>query len=172
MPRNAETTKAKIFAAAYALLFRQGYSRTSMDSIAAAAGVTKKTLYYHFDSKDALVEALLDQQRERALAMFKGWTDPDAECPSDFVRWLFSKLLLWTENSPWYGSGFTRLTMELADMKGHPARVAAHRHKSEVEKWLANELKRLGQEKHEDVARELMLLTNSLHNTAAPAGLI
>ena len=34
----------------------------SVDAMAEAAGVTKRTLYYHFESKDALVAAVLDHQ--------------------------------------------------------------------------------------------------------------
>lgn len=129
-----------------------------MDAIAASAGVTKRTLYYHFNSKDALVAALLEHQQARALSMFQGWADPGASDPSVFVKSLFGKLHDWTTNSPWYGSGFTRLTMELADLRGHPARIAAHQHKAEIEKWLSGELDRLGQDRPEDVARQLMLL--------------
>ena len=129
-----------------------------MDAIATAAGVTKKTLYYHFESKDALTAALLEHQQPRALALFQGWADPTATDPAAFGKSLFSKLRVWASRSPWYGSGFTRLTMELADLPGHPARNAAHRHKAEVERWLSGELGRLGQEHPEQTARQLMLL--------------
>ena len=158
MPRSAEVTKGRIYAAAYALLYKEGFSRTTMDAIAARAGVTKKTLYYHFDSKDALVAALLEHQRARTLAMFQSWADPRATAPGDFVSSLFDKLRDWTEAKPWYGSGFTRLTMELADLPGHPARTAAHRHKADIEEWLSRELMRLGQDRPTETARQLMLL--------------
>ena len=38
MPRSAELTRKRILEAAYRLFRRQGYSRVSMDEIAAAAG--------------------------------------------------------------------------------------------------------------------------------------
>ena len=158
MPRSAKTTRGRIFAAAYRLLFREGFSRTSMDAIAAAAGVTKKTLYYHFDSKDALVEALLTHQQVHALDLFRGFVAPQVDNPVSFVRSLFGKLEEWVSQTPWYGSGFTRLTMELADMPGHPARSAAHRHKAGIEIWLADELRRLGQVHPEKTARQFALL--------------
>ena len=47
MPRNAEQTQKRILDAAYVLFRRRGYSRVSMDEIAAATSVTKRTLYYH-----------------------------------------------------------------------------------------------------------------------------
>ena len=158
MPRSAEATKKVIFSAAYRLLYREGFSRTSMDAIADAAGVTKKTLYYHFDSKDDLVAAILEHQQAESLALFQRWADPSAKDPTAFVDALFAKLHHWASGTVWYGSGFTRLTMELADLPGHPARTAAHRHKAAVEDWLSGELKRLGQPRPKPVARQLMVL--------------
>lgn len=158
MPRSAEATKSRIYSSAYQLLYRDGFSRTSMDAIADAAGITKKTLYYHFDSKDALVAAILEHQQAQSLAMFQRWADPSAEDSAAFVGTLFAKLHRWVSSTPWYGSGFTRLTMELADLPGHPARIAAQRHKDAVEQWLSSELNRLEHSKPSEIARQLMLL--------------
>ena len=55
MPRSGEPTRKRILDAAYVLFRRKGYTRVSMDEIAAATAVTKRTLYYHFRSKDELV---------------------------------------------------------------------------------------------------------------------
>ncbi len=51
----------RIVAAARTQLFAFGYSALTMDDLAAELGMSKKTLYVHFPSKDALVEALLNQ---------------------------------------------------------------------------------------------------------------
>jgi AcrR family transcriptional regulator len=45
------------------LFGERGYAHTSLDEIAAAAGVTKPILYRHFDSKKALYLALLERHR-------------------------------------------------------------------------------------------------------------
>ena len=42
-----------------------GYQSASMDAIAAAAGVSKRTLYNHFSSKEALFRALAAEMGER-----------------------------------------------------------------------------------------------------------
>src|SRR5689334_8797544 len=70
--RNPEQT---ILIVACRLFHRHGFNRISMDQIAAAAGVTKRTLYYHFRSKDDLIAAALEHQHEIALATFRNWTD-------------------------------------------------------------------------------------------------
>lgn len=129
-----------------------------MDAIADAAHVTKRTLYYHFKSKDALAAAVLDHQHLYAFECIQRWSDGSAETPSDYLAGLFQQLEAWASDRKWLGSGFTRLTMELADLPGHPVRCAAHRHKLAVELWLASELERLGARCPGELARQVMLL--------------
>jgi AcrR family transcriptional regulator len=52
-----------ILEAAGRLFGERGYSHTTLDQIAAAAGVTKPVLYRHYDSKKALYLALLERHR-------------------------------------------------------------------------------------------------------------
>ena len=57
-PRSAENDDAILDAAA-ALLRELGYARMSMEGVAAAAGVSKPTLYLRYASKSELVVAVL-----------------------------------------------------------------------------------------------------------------
>src|SRR5215211_3582239 len=57
-PRSEEADRA-ILEAALDLLADQGYTRMSMDAIAARAGVTKPTVYLRYKSKAALATAAL-----------------------------------------------------------------------------------------------------------------
>jgi AcrR family transcriptional regulator len=50
------------------LLIEHGPAAATLDAVAAAAGVSKGGLLYHFASKDALVAGLLDRLRERSAA--------------------------------------------------------------------------------------------------------
>ena len=43
----------------------KGYAATSMDDVAAACGITKLIVYRHFDSKEALYDAVLERVSER-----------------------------------------------------------------------------------------------------------
>jgi AcrR family transcriptional regulator len=49
---------------------RSGYAATSMDDVAAAAGVTKLIVYRHFDAKEALYRAVLEGVFERQATLF------------------------------------------------------------------------------------------------------
>ena len=57
--QNRIATERNILAAALQVFARSGYSGTSMDGIAAEAGLTKPTLYEYFDSKEHLFTACL-----------------------------------------------------------------------------------------------------------------
>ena len=68
MPRSAEKTRKQILDGAYRLFRRRGYSRVTMDDIAAEARFTKRTLYHHFESKDQLLAEVLSAQHQLAIA--------------------------------------------------------------------------------------------------------
>lgn len=53
--RRHERTRAAIADAAVALFAQQGFAETTMDQVAEAAGVSRRTAYRHFPSKDDLV---------------------------------------------------------------------------------------------------------------------
>ena len=76
----------------------------------------------------------------------------------DIVAVLFSELAKWSKRPGWAGAGFTRLAMELADLPGHPARAAARRHKSEVERWYTELFAKARIPLASERARELALL--------------
>jgi len=57
---TADARRRQLFDVALALFAEHGYSATTMDDIAEAAGVTKPLVYQHFESKRALYLELLD----------------------------------------------------------------------------------------------------------------
>ena len=66
MRRQTAEVRTRIVEAAYESFWRLGFRRSSVDSIAARAGLTKRTVYAYFRSKDDLLAAVL--QRYEALA--------------------------------------------------------------------------------------------------------
>ena len=159
MPRDSQRTRQRILDAAYGQFRRRGYARVSMDEIAAATAVTKRTLYYHFRSKDELLAAVLETQHRLALAAFRTFGDSLGGSPEAIVDTLFRDLAAWADKPRWAGSGFTRLVVELADLPGHPARVIARRHKAMLEAHLAELLARANVASPRETAREIWLLS-------------
>lgn len=144
MPRPAAATREHILDRAYELFYRRGFARVGMDEIAEAAAVTKRTVYYHFESKDALLAAVLDHHGALALDRIRAWGEALPRDPDAFVDALFAAFADWATTPRWQGTGMTRLVMELADLPGHPARAIARRHKAAIEAWLAAALRARG----------------------------
>jgi AcrR family transcriptional regulator len=159
VPRSTKPTRQRILDAAYVLFRRKGYTRVSMDEIAAATDVTKRTLYYHFRSKDELLAIVLEGQHALALAAFRTFGDKLLGSPEAIVDALFKDLAAWADKPRWAGSGFTRLVVELADLPGHPARRIARRHKAVLESQLAEVLAKANIESPRERAREIWLLS-------------
>jgi AcrR family transcriptional regulator len=158
MPRSSDRTRGQILDRAYRLFRQRGYSRVSMDEIAAATPITKRSLYYHFRSKDELLASVLQAQAELALAAFRTFGDHLSGSPEAIVDTFFKDLVAWSAQPRWAGSGFTRLVIELADLPGHPARFIARRHKALLESHLAEVLRRAGIRQPRRRAREIWLL--------------
>ena len=158
MRKPASSTRRRILDAAYEQFYRKGFARVSVDEVAAAAKVTKRTLYYHFKSKDDLLTSVLDLHHEMALARVRKHESRYAGDPDHFIDTLFSELTKWSAKPGWAGAGFTRLAMELADLPGHPARAVARRHKSALEDWYAELFSKQRIKLPKERARELALL--------------
>lgn len=158
MPRSAQRTREKILDSAYRLFRLKGYSRVSIDEIAAATPITKRSLYYHFKSKDELLACMLHAQAELALTAFKTFGDRLSGSPAAIIDVFFGDLAAWSTQPRWPGSGFTRLVVELADLPGHPARLIARRHKALLENHLADVLKRAGVSRSRQRAGEIWML--------------
>lgn len=158
MGRKADATRQRIIGAAYELFYRKGYARVGVDAVAAQAGVTKRTLYAHFDSKDQLLAAMLETHHGLALERIRRWSDRLTGDAESMVRALFAEVAVWASKPRWSSAGFTRLVVELADLPGHPARAIARRHKAAVESWFADQLARRRVADAPQRARQIVLL--------------
>jgi AcrR family transcriptional regulator len=159
MRRKTEATRQRIVDAAYGSFWQQGFMRTSMDGIADRAGVTKRTVYGYFRSKDDLLAAVLLHYGEAAKARLRHIGDRLPADRNGMIDSYFGQLAGWASSTPrWSGSGFTRLVIELGDLPGHPARAIARRAKATTEAWLAGLLTRARVSRPREHAREIMLL--------------
>ncbi|WP_018785853.1 TetR/AcrR family transcriptional regulator [Micromonospora sp. CNB394] len=113
--RRREDTRQRLFVAAVDLIAEQGFSATTVDHIAARAGVAKGTVYYNFESKTVLFEELLRHGVGLLTAEFRAAVDglPPLEALGALVRAqleyirryrAFAQLLLsemWRTNREW-----------------------------------------------------------------------
>ena len=166
MRRKSAETRQQIIDAAYTLFYQIGFMRTGVDAIANASGITKRTLYQHFGSKDELIEAVLEHQHQMALERIRRWADSITGKPDQMVMTIFEKLAQWAGGNEWQGSGFTRAAVEFADLPGHPARKAARRQKKEVEMYLVEKFAAQDLDDAEQFVREVLLLIEGCQSLA------
>ena len=166
MRRKSAETRQQIIDAAYTLFYQIGFMRTGVDAIANASGITKRTLYQHFGSKDELIEAVLEHQHQIALERIRRWADSITGKPDQMVMTIFEKLAQWAGGNEWQGSGFTRAAVEFADLPGHPARKAARRQKKEVEMYLVEKFAAQDLDDAEQFVREVLLLIEGCQSLA------
>lgn len=78
--RHARSNRARLLAAARTELSRD--PDVSLDEIARSAGVVRRTLYGHFPSREALIDALAAEAQECLEAAFTAARRPDADPPT------------------------------------------------------------------------------------------
>jgi AcrR family transcriptional regulator len=158
MEQAVSPTRQRIVDAATRLFYAEGIGRVSVDAIAEKAGLTKRTLYYHFKSKDDLIAAYLDGRDQPNIRQMAGWFEAAEGGAEEKVEAIFINLARVARHPKWKGCGFLRTAAELASMPGHPAVKAGARHKKNFETWLAGELSNHGVGEPQILAREVVLL--------------
>jgi len=81
-PRDPERTRERLLQAAFREVYKVGFQSAGIDAILAATNVTKGALYYHFESKEALGHAIIEEViaeivRDRWLIPLKEGEDKD-----------------------------------------------------------------------------------------------
>jgi AcrR family transcriptional regulator len=84
--QRTEATTGQLLAAAQHLFGRDGYTATSIDDIAAAAGMTKGAAYHHFAGKPALFRAVFVRLQEQVAADLERVAATEADVASAIRR--------------------------------------------------------------------------------------
>jgi AcrR family transcriptional regulator len=158
MAEPESPTRKRIVEAASKLFYGEGIRAVSVDAVAEKAGVTKRTLYYHFESKDELVAAYLEARDQPNLKLMAGWFDKAEGGLPQKIEAIFQNLARSARHPRWKGCGFLRTAAELANLPGHPAIRIGARHKAGFERWLAGACAEHGATAPEELARQVVLL--------------
>jgi AcrR family transcriptional regulator len=132
-----------------------------VDTIAAEAGVSKRTLYNHYPSKDALIAAYL-------TARFKHIAPSDAPAVEQILG-VFDRLERVFESTGFRGCPFVNAVAELSDPK-HPASGIAVQFKEQRRLWFRSLLERLKAKDPDGLATQLQILTDGAIATALVRG--
>jgi AcrR family transcriptional regulator len=165
------SVRDRLLAAAAECFYDRGVNGTGIDTITAAAGVAKMSLYNNFAGKDDLVLAYLEARHEEWLGLYRrrvaDATDARQRVAAVFDAYVDHAELAYAHG--FRGCGLLNAAAELP--AGAPGRQLVRRHKEEVEALLAAslaELDGLPAEQVADLAEELSFL---LEGAMARAGL-
>jgi AcrR family transcriptional regulator len=111
-PRQLSPEKAAaILAGGMQEFLTRGYAATSMDRVAAAAGVSKATVYSHFQDKEGLFTALIEQLVQcKFRSIFGNSLEISQQEPKVFLRELAHRVLDMGANEPQF-LNFMRLIL-------------------------------------------------------------
>ncbi|QEA40338.1 TetR/AcrR family transcriptional regulator [Pistricoccus aurantiacus] len=139
--------KDRIAARLEELFSQQGFATPSVHDIKKASGVSMRTLYRHFPSKETMVIGALDHHHARYLDFLALDTPPRG---TDAITELFQRLAQWMEsNAP---NGCLSMSAFAAFPNNTQVTASVKQHKHDMHRLLATLSGR------EDLAGELFLL--------------
>jgi AcrR family transcriptional regulator len=163
--------RARLLAAAAECFYDHGVNGTGIDTITAAAGVAKMSLYNNFASKDDLVLAYLEARHEEWLGLYRrrlaGASDARQRVAAVVDAYVDHAELAYRHG--FRGCGLLNAAAELP--AGAPGRQLVRRHKEEVEALLAAHLAELDGVPAERAAELAEQLSFLLEGAMARAGL-
>ncbi len=125
---NRRTAHEALLGATGELTYAQGITATGVDAIASSAGVTKRTLYQHFGSKDALVAESLSSRSERSLPALEAAARSRSEKTGEpAILALFDVIEHALRTRAKAGCAFINASLEIG-RPDHPVREAALAH--------------------------------------------
>ena len=110
----------RALAAAGRLFYERGIHAVGVDLIAAEAGVTKKTLYDRFGSKEQIVVEYLADRDQRWRAFLAGHLDTVGDSPELRLTAIFDASREWTAENSAKGCSMVNAHAEISD-PSHPA---------------------------------------------------
>jgi AcrR family transcriptional regulator len=155
-PRDPEQTRGRILDAAGRLFYRDGIRPVAMDAVAEMAGITKRTLYYHFDSKDDLVIAYLRHTGERLDASLARAMSRRGGSAMDRLQGLFEDLEARFAREEFRGCPFVNAAAELTESA--PARAEAATYKERMRAWFESMVRELGARDPVALSEQLAIL--------------
>src|SRR5882757_6538066 len=145
------TMKERILETADRLFYLQGIRAIGVDTIAAEIGISKRTLYNHFPSKDALISAYLARRFVQP--------QPSDKPPLDQILGTFDRLERGFASKGFRGCPFVNAVAELG-AEDQPVRKIAVAFKESRRLWFRDLLVQLGAANAEALATQLALLVD------------
>lgn len=159
-------TKDEIIDAADKLFYEQGYEHTSFSQIADAVGISRGNFYYHFKSKDEILDAVINLRLVRTRSMLDNW-EIEGETPASRIRSFINILVRNQVKIKRYGCPVGSLCTELAKVD-HPSKGNANELLTLFRSWLRRQFEQLGRSSDADeLAMHLLAFSQGVATLAS-----
>lgn len=135
-------TRQQIVEVADVLFYRQGFDHTSFASIASEVGISRGNFYYHFKTKDEILDAVIQYRLEKTQLMLDQW-QMQGSTPRERILCFINILVMNKAKIKQFGCPVGTLTSELSKLT-HPAHGDATQLFSLFESWLSSQFSVLG----------------------------
>ena len=143
-----KTTRDHIVEAADQLFYRHGYEHTSFADIAEAVQISRGNFYYHFKTKDDILDAVITVRLANTRKMLEQW-EIEGERPADRIRSFIHILIANRAKIKRYGCPVGTLSTELAKLN-HASQAEANRLFTLFRTWLRRQFTLLGRKADAD----------------------
>lgn len=162
-----KTTRDLIVETADRLFYENGFDHTSFADIAGPVGISRGNFYYHFKSKDEILDAVIALRLANTAAMLSAWAEAD-EDPAARIGSFIDMLIANRARIMAHGCPVGTLCNELAKLD-HSAHGRAGEIFTLFRDWLGREFVRLGQaaEAADTLAMELLARSQGVATLAS-----
>lgn len=158
MTKTNQSTRERIVETADQLFYKRGYDHTSFADIAGAVELSRGNFYYHFKTKDEILEAVIDLRAKKTQAMLDVWT-AEAHTPIERIDRFIEMMVMNAPKIRRHGCPVGSLCTELAKLE-HPALPQAGALFMLFRRWLATQFEQTGFDRDAD-AMAMHLLARS-----------
>jgi AcrR family transcriptional regulator len=155
---SEKVTRDHIVEAADQLFYRQGYEHTSFSDIADVVHISRGNFYYHFKTKDEILDAVINARLANTRKMLEQW-EIEGDQPVDRIRSFINILIANRADIKRYGCPVGTLCSELVKLN-HASQGEANKLFALFRTWLRRQFTLLGCEAEAD-ALAMHLLARS-----------
>lgn len=160
-----KSTRAQIVEAADQLFYQHGFEHTSFARIAEVVKISRGNFYYHFKTKDEILEAVISHRLAQTQSMLDRW-ETNGETPADRIRSFINILIRNRAKIRRYGCPVGTLCGELAKL-GHAAQDEANQLFTLFRTWLRRQFENLGRkEEADELAMHLLAFSQGVATLA------
>ena len=160
-----KSTRDHIVDAADHLFYRRGFEHTSFSDIADDVRISRGNFYYHFKTKDEILDAVIDARLANTAKMLEQW-ERAGKNPADRIRSFIHILIANRAKIMWHGCPAGTLCAELAKLE-HTSQAAASELFTLFRTWLGRQFTLLGREAEADaLAMHLLAVSQGVATLA------